>query len=142
MLNSAILKLVMKSLATFLILFSFVGIAVFGFAAMGHGENHSRSGCIAAAEQNTDCANDNLASFLAVHFNAFQNISSATFNQNYINAIALLWLIALSFLITSIKIATPILKRVYAYQSKSSTPNSLLKLNAWLSRHENSPASF
>ena len=137
-------KLVMKSFPAILILVSFIGAAILGFATMGHTADHSRTNCIVAATQNIDCTSSNLGAFLAIHFNAFKNISSAVFAKNYASILTMLWLVTLWFiLVNKIKPTEPTLQRAYIYKFQPSTPNNLrLKLNAWLSRQENSPANF
>ncbi|OGN09413.1 MAG: hypothetical protein A3J46_01250 [Candidatus Yanofskybacteria bacterium RIFCSPHIGHO2_02_FULL_41_11] len=60
----------------------FIGVAVFGFLAMGeHGPGHNFSGCIAALQGKADCsAFGGLVSFASFHLDAFKVFSSANFS--------------------------------------------------------------
>src|SRR3972149_8517151 len=86
----------MKSIFTTLLIFSFVGIAVFGFAAMGHSEN-SHSNCLAATAQGIICPDAMSAlDFASFHINTFRSFTTAIFSGNALSA--LLLSIALSLL--------------------------------------------
>ena len=72
----------MKNLFVVFMILGFIGVAVFGFLAMGeHGPGHNFSGCIAALRGETNCsALGGLVSFASFHLNAFKVFSSANFS--------------------------------------------------------------
>ncbi len=61
---------------TYLILAAFIGIAVFGFAAMGGHDTDSHSDCIATIGQASLCPYQNILSMTALHAQLFQKITS------------------------------------------------------------------
>ncbi len=71
----------MKSALTIFLIFSFLGIAVFGFFAMNHGDHGH--GCIAAMAQGSDCADkENTFSYVTFHLDSFRNFFTAVFGDN------------------------------------------------------------
>lgn len=67
----------MRQILAFLLVAAFLGVAVFGFAAMGHGEGHSRGVCVAAASQAAPCPEDGPVAWAFFHVSAFKGFSSA-----------------------------------------------------------------
>ena len=86
-----------KNSFTIFITVTFIGMAVFGFLAMGdHGPEHNLGGCIAALRGETNCsALGGLVSFASFHLNAFKVFSSANFSATTAMGL-MLFLIALS----------------------------------------------
>ena len=72
----------MKHLFVIFMVLSFIGMAVFGFLAMGdHGPGHDLGSCIAALRGEADCsAFGGLIGFASFHLNAFKVFSSANFS--------------------------------------------------------------
>lgn len=137
----------MKSAFTTLLIFSFLGIAVFGIFAMNHGSGHSHSGCIAATAQGTDCPKEeNTIPFLTFHLDAFRSFSTATFGDNLASAFLLLIalvLIAALGVIAGISPARPALAMNYRRRQflESHSFPFQRELTHWLALHENSPAT-
>ena len=136
----------MKPAFTALIIFSFIGIAVFGIFAMDHGSGHSYDGCLAAAARGTNCPKTKDAnSFIAFHLDTFKSFSTAIFGDNFANALVLLlagffsllgiaafWKIHLEFSPNLYSRAGPLESPPFTCQKR---------LAHWLSLHENSPPS-
>ena len=137
----------MKSALTIILILSFVGITVFGFSAMNHGNGHG--GCIAATSRLIDCpANaSGILDFIAFHLNAFQNFSAAVMNDNIL--VAFLLLTAFLFAITSGYIddkffpefSNPNSSRRRKYEKSFANPLKS-QIIRWLTLHENSPSAI
>ncbi|MDO8557426.1 MAG: hypothetical protein Q7R98_03100 [Candidatus Jorgensenbacteria bacterium] len=132
----------MKQVFAVLIVLGFLGVAVFGFYAMHHGQN-----CIAMAAQGLiGCPLTNAAaSSVNFHIDAFRSFSSAVFSAESIaiSFVLILFALALAVLIernTAEKFlyAVPSLMR----QSDRSRALALQKRIRWFSKKENSPNVF
>lgn len=81
----------MKTTFATLLIFGFVGVAVFGIFAMGHGMGHE--GCIAAAANGKDCRKiPDVSSFLVFHLESFLLFSTAVFGDYFGGSLLLLLL--------------------------------------------------
>lgn len=138
----------MKTVFKIFVIISFIGIAVFGFAAMNHNSEHGAVGCIAAAVKAIDCKDGANAFNLALfHLDAFKDFSNATVSGNFTGALLLLFvfvflggvwrgmrpLIALLRLVPCLKYEK--------YLELFFSPQKIT-FNRWLSLHENSPSVF
>jgi len=128
----------------------FIGVAVFGFLAMGeHGPGHNFSGCIAALQGKADCsAFGGLVSFASFHLDAFKVFSSANFSA----ATAAF----LAFFIAALVFSTASASRLFDLRFSKNTVSSAVtysvgygfytpleqNLKNWFALHENSPAIF
>lgn len=126
------------------LLASFIGLAVFGFAAMSHAEGHNPNGCIAAAARETDCsrANNPLAMF-NLHIDALKSFSTLIFGNSSLQMLLLL-AFSLVFLL-SFKIFSVLpLNFIYSPINRVSTvhfiPKQKINFSNWFSFHENSPS--
>lgn len=136
----------MKSILTSIVIFSFIGIAVFGIFAMAHSMNQEHGGCIAATSRGESCPiESNLLQTLAYHFDSFRSFSTAILSGNFDNSLLLLFAFALLvgfwiFRNTGLKFSVSSLNQ-NAFGLLESR-ESLLQLNLthWLSLHENSPS--
>ncbi|OGY68027.1 MAG: hypothetical protein A3H63_01665 [Candidatus Harrisonbacteria bacterium RIFCSPLOWO2_02_FULL_45_10c] len=135
----------MKSALTIILIFSFVGIAVFGFSAMNHGSGHT--GCIAATSRLIDCpANaSGILDFIAFHLNAFQNFSVAVISDNLLTAFLFFaaFLFAIALRPANSKLSPAFLNPGANWRIKYKEPfaNPLKsQLTHWLILHENSPS--
>src|SRR3989344_6852325 len=63
-----------------LVVFSFIGIAVFGAFAMAEDTENDHNGCIASAAKGASCPMENGFSSSAFHINAFKSFSTAILN--------------------------------------------------------------
>ena len=138
----------MKLAFKILLVFSFVGVAVFGFAMMGDGSGH-HGGCLAALAQRTDCPLANSwFSFINFHLNAFRNFSAAVFGSlSLLNAAAIiLVLVSAVALVAILGSRAAVLLFIYYFRGRqfSKKPPFLSerKFARWLAFHENSPALF
>lgn len=128
---------------TLILLTSFIGLAVFGFATMAHGENHNPNGCIAAASRDVDCssASGPLAMF-NLHTDALKIFSTLTFSSSALQALLALFLSLILFLGFKI-FSPPPLNLVYAVHGSlglfNLSPKLKLNFSNWFSLHENSP---
>ena len=123
------------------LLLSFVAIAVFGFAMMGPDDGHM--GCIAAMAQGaTACPS--AFDMVSLHLNAFNMFSSAVFGQNILSLILALNIFL--FLLISVFFSghfafLPLggnLRTRHYFELPR--PTFGIRLNHWLSLHENSPS--
>lgn len=136
----------MKSALAILLVFSFIGIGVFGVFAMGHNSNIGHNGCIASTVQGIDCPKENdTVPFVAFHLDVFRSFSALIFEGNLTNILLLLIISALSIvlgIIAKIHLVPPTLAKNY-YYSQFLEPHHFSyqrELTRWLALHENSPA--
>ena len=138
----------MKSIGIVLLIAGFVGIAVFGFLAINHGNGHEHAGCIATTAKGIDCPlGANTILFAIFHLDIIKSFSTAIFNYDYSGSLILLaFIIFLVGWITRFKIGfnLPRLAIVqYCYRSRETYFFSLRQnLTGWLALHENSPAGL
>ncbi len=123
------------------LLLSFVAIAVFGFAMMGPDDGHM--GCIAAMAQGT--ANCPRAfDMVALHLSAFNMFSLAVFGQNVLSlilALNIFLFLFLSVLFSNRFVSLPLGDDFRArHYFEFPRPTFGIRLNHWLSLHENSPS--
>lgn len=98
----------MKSVFTILLIFSFLGIAVFGVFAMSHGAGYGHNGCIAATVNGQPCPEDNNPlQFLAFHLDAFRSFATATFGDHFASALFLLIALVLTVAVGIIGVIHP-----------------------------------
>lgn len=139
----------MKTAFIIFTIFSFVGIVVFGFAAMNHSGGHNANGCIASATKGIDCKDTaTVFDFALFHISVFKSFSTAVLSGNFISVILLFF--AFMFFV-----------RIWRKKSNGldvSQLNTFLIFNArslelffssvkrdfnhWLALHENSPSMF
>lgn len=131
-----------------LLVFSFVGVAVFGFAMMGNGSGH-HSGCLAALAQRTSCPlTNNLFSYINFHLNAFRSFSAAVFGPlSLLNAVAIILVLVSAAALVAIlgrrAAARPFIYYFRGRQFLEKPPFlSERKFARWHALHENSPALF
>ena len=138
----------MKSIGIVLLIAGFVGIAVFGFLAINHGNGHEHAGCIATTAKGIDCPlGANTILFAIFHLDIIKSFSTAIFNYDYSGSLILLaFIIFLVGWITRFKIGfdLPALAAIqYRHCSKETYFFPLRQnLTGWLALHENSPAGF
>lgn len=134
----------MKYFSVFLVI-GFVSLAVFGVLAVNHTQEHGHSGCIATAIQKSECPRQNSSlNYLAFHFDAFKDFSTAAFGKNifFLLLTLILFAIGAGLALFFGKIALPQLGSVSS-RSRNweffSSPQTQ-ELTHWLALHENSPA--
>ncbi len=135
----------MKSLFAMLLIFGFAGVAVFGFAAMGHNET-SHSKCLAATAQGIICPDAMSAlDFAAFHLNTFRDFTTAIFSGSSLSALllSLALLLLVGFGILTGGLNSPVLNFTRRYKLSPAYSSPLEQsLTRWLALHENSPAAF
>lgn len=126
------------------LLASFIGLAVFGFATMTHAENHNPNGCIAAASREVDCTKaGNPFAMFNLHINAIKSFSTLTFSSFSLQTLLLLVFSLILFWGLKMSLAPPM---EYAYLPYAragiwdSPPKLRTKFSNWFSLHENSPS--
>ncbi|MBI2639488.1 MAG: hypothetical protein HYW90_01180 [Candidatus Sungbacteria bacterium] len=132
----------MKPLFTLFVLIGFVGIAVFGFMIMGHGNDHG--GCIVAIAKGIDCPEGwNTFSFAKFHLDTFRSFSAAIFSDSIGGLLLLLFFIVFWFgVIPRFQFYFLFNRPFAAYRFLDSSWLVRRELTHWLALHENSPASF
>lgn len=136
----------MKQWLTVLTILSFISIAVFGFMAMGHGNEHGGEACLATTINGKGCPKEfGLAGVLNFHLGTFKSFSTAVFAE----AASVMYLALVLFAVVIIsairlqsfsnyKQASFTYRRRYLDQPSASFFKS--ENFRWLSLHENSPA--
>lgn len=133
----------MKSALTAFVAFSFVSIAVFGVFAMSHGAEHG-TGCIAAAAQGAECPQgESMLSFVTFHLGAFRGFSLATFGENVMSSLLLVFASLLSAGLGIVFLS--LFESPRLVPSQNLFQDSLIsfqrqKLISWLALREHSPA--
>ncbi len=133
---------------SFILIVSFIGIAVFGFLGMQHhGIGHEDRGCIATVFRGADCADGmTVFDFASFHLDIFKSFSTATVNESATGFSLLL--ITLVFLIGSAvtfdrgAVFYPVSSLSYARSPAILFFPLRRILTRWLALHENSPASL
>ncbi len=123
-----------------LILIVFVGIALFSFSMMGHGEN-SNGNCAIAALQGFTCPGNNALAFADFHLGALKVFSSASVGQILASVFALIAFMALALYFSSRALIPNKILNFYVIQDFFPADFPIKRqLLYWLSIHENSPA--
>lgn len=134
----------MRLIFTIFLIFSFLGIAVFGFAAMHRGMEHGHHGCIAMTANGLICLEGSLFNSAILHLDTFKSFSTAVFTNNLMVILLALALIALAAIFNGrLFSVSPPVQSPLLYSEKTAEfgfSPSLRKLVYWLSLHENSPA--
>lgn len=130
----------MRRTITTLITLSFIGIALFGFIAMGHAINHGLGGCIASLAQKAECPTEgNVLTYISFHFSIFRSFSTAILNILFFAVFYFVWI---AFVVLCAKILSTILSLHFHYGDFAPRFCHLRKkLYHWISRLENSPTS-
>ncbi|HEY4497317.1 MAG TPA: hypothetical protein VJC20_00970 [Candidatus Paceibacterota bacterium] len=134
----------MKIALTIGILFSFVGIAVFGFTAMSHESDHGY-GCIATTAQGINCSNENRAiNLVSFHANSFKGFSTALVGQSVAVLLFSLFLLAMGIWISFTHRLAPQsnISTRQRHRSRSFVPPFKTEFIHWLALHENSPSTL
>ena len=127
----------MKFALTSLLVISFFGLAVLGFAGMGMAGEHGRADCVATAVQGTFCPEaPGTVGFINFHANAARFFSTAVFGAS-VSAIFAFFALAFGMSILNHCRVLPLLAK-YRLPQFLLLPVALPKdaLNYWLSLHE------
>jgi len=137
-----------RSITTTIIIFSIIGIAVFGVFNMNHRQAHgmNQGNCIAATAKGMDCPKEaDSIDFAAFHIDAYKGFSLAIFGKS---AMSMLLLAFSSWLFVGLALFSPHLFNppqlaFYRYRFRDSFfPPQKQQITRWLALHENSPAIF
>lgn len=131
----------MRLVFTSIVLASFIGLAVFGFMGMNHGNSDGHAGCLAASANGTTCPGFlNILGIANFHIDAFKTFSSVPFD----GSLTILFLLLLTacvgyrFLIRAVP---PNAFSFLRFRSRESSKDFLKKsFTRWLALHENSPS--
>jgi hypothetical protein len=133
----------------FLVIFSFIFIAVFGFLAMNHTSGHKHFGCIAALSRAADCPQGSagLLDFAIFHINAFKNFSTVVFAENFSATFLICyWLLFIALMAAGRGVGPTDSKSDFSFYylrfQRVFGPPLKRKLISWISLHENSPTHF
>lgn len=132
----------MKLSIVTILIFGFVGTAVFSVVLMGHGSgNHENGICVASEIRGTSCPESALAS-LVFHAGTFKSFSTAIISGGYLAALFIVvvflslapHIIAGTGTISALRIMRANLFRLIYLPPKN-------EFTYWFSLHENSPAA-
>ncbi len=133
----------MKHLLIFILLISFVGIAIFGFTLFAHGMDSSDKNCITSPIDGTECPTSITAMTLH-HISSLQNLltSVAPSISNWLLLLSFILLISVSVFLLFKNLLFPKLEllRKRLRDLEVSLSYSKQKITSWLSLFENSPA--
>ena len=133
----------MKYLATLLLITSFVGVGIFGFALFDHAMmDGSNGGCVASAIDGTECPT-NIVAMVSHHVSAIQTLTTTLpASSNWLLLLASLLLVSVSIFLFYKDLLLPkseLLPQRLRDLSLSSL-RSRQKIVSWLSLFELSPA--
>ena len=133
----------MKYLATLLLIVSFVGIGIFGFALFDHAMmDGSNSGCVASAIDGTECPT-NIMAMASHHVSAIQTLTTTLpASSNWLLLLASLLLVSVSIFLFYKDFLLPKLEFL-PQRLRDLTLHSLYskqRIISWLSLFELSPA--
>ena len=133
----------MKYLATLLLIMSFVGVGIFGFALFDHAMmDGSNGGCVASAIDGTECPT-NIVAMVSHHISAIQTLTTTLpASSNWLLLLASLLLVSVSIFLFYKNLLLPKLKFL-PQRLRELTLHSLYsrkRIISWLSLFELSPA--
>ena len=133
----------MKYLATLLLIVSFVGIGIFGFALFDHAMmDGSNSGCVASAIDGTECPT-NIMAMASHHVSAIQTLTTTLpSSSNWLLLLASLLLVSVSIFLFHKNSLSPKLESL-PQRLRDLILHSLYskqRITSWLSLFELSPS--
>ena len=133
----------MKYLATLLLIMSFVGVGIFGFALFDHAMmDGSNGGCVASAIDGTECPT-NIVAMVSHHVSAIQTLTTTLpASSNWLLLLASLLLISVSIFLFYKDFLLPKLESL-PQRLRELTLHSLYsrqRIISWLSLFELSPS--
>lgn len=134
----------MKYFITSLLIFSFLGVAVFGVLAMGHGK---AGGCLAMTANGGFCPRvSNLLELVSFYSGTFKGFSKAVFGQQALVALLIFaFLILTKFIKDTLAEKSDIVFVLRFLQNRLPEKTGFLRKKEfirWLALHENSPANY
>ena len=133
----------MKYLATLLLIISFAGIGIFGFALVDHNMQSPNNDCVASAIDGTVCPTSIMA-MTSHHISAIQTLTTTLpASSNWLLLIASLLLVSVSLFLFYKNLLLPKLEFL-PQRLRDLTLHSLYskqRITSWLSLFELSPAS-
>ena len=133
----------MKYLATLLLIMSFVGVGIFGFALFDHAMmDGSNGGCVASAIDGTECPT-NIVAMVSHHVSAIQTLTTTLpASSNWLLLLASLLLVSVSIFLFYKDLLLPKLESL-PQRLRELTLHSLYsrqRITSWLSLFELSPS--
>ena len=132
----------MKYLATLLLIMSFAGIGIFGFALVDHNMQSPNNDCVASAIDGTECPT-NIMAMTSHHISAVQALTTTLpASSNWLLLLASLLLISVSIFLCYKNLLLPKLEFL-PQRLRDLTLHSLYsrqKVTSWLSLFELSPS--
>ena len=133
----------MKYLATLLLIISFAGIGIFGFALVDHNMQSPNNDCVASSIDGTVCPT-NIVAMTSHHISAIQTLTTTLpASSNWLLLIASLLLVSVSLFLFYKNLLLPKLEFL-PQRLRDLTLHSLYskqRITSWLSLFELSPAS-
>lgn len=133
----------MKQLAASVLIVSFVGIVIFGFALFTMGMNHRDAGCVAAAINGTVCPT-NVVDFARHHISALQSLTTTVVPPmaEWLSLLASLLLVPVFLFLCheDVRQQMPELSVRRIRDLTLRSRHSQQKIVSWFSRFELSPA--
>ena len=133
----------MKYLATLLLIMSFVGVGIFGFALFDHAMmDGSNGGCVASAIDGTECPT-NIVAMVSHHVSAIQTLTTTLpASSNWLLLLASLLLVSVSIFLFYKDLLLPKLESL-PQRLRDLILHSLYskqRITSWLSLFELSPS--
>lgn len=132
----------MKYLATLLLITSFAGIGIFGFALVDHNMQSQDNDCVASAIDGTECPT-NIVAMTSHHVSAIQTLTTTLpASSNWLLLLASLLLVSVSIFLLYKNLLLPKLEFL-PQRLRDLTLHSLYsrqRITSWLSLFELSPA--
>ena len=133
----------MKYLATLLLIMSFVGVGIFGFALFDHAMmDGSNGGCVASAIDGTECPT-NIVAMVSHHISAIQTLTTTLpASSNWLLLLASLLLVSVSIFLFYKDLLLPKLESL-PQRLRDLILHSLYskqRITSWLSLFELSPS--
>ena len=133
----------MKYLATLLLIMSFVGVGIFGFALFDHAMmDGSNGGCVASAIDGTECPT-NIVAMVSHHVSAIQTLTTTLpVSSNWLLLLASLLLVSVSIFLFYKDLLLPKLESL-PQRLRDLILHSLYskqRITSWLSLFELSPS--
>lgn len=122
----------LKYFTSFLLIFSFIAIALFSFAIFDHQPNHQNNGCLAYTLDGVACPT-NLIEFAMHHVSGLRTLSKTLVSQIFNASLLLAFLFLFSISIRLLSQGWPPLEFVTNYKQH--------QLTRWLALLEHSPSA-
>ncbi len=129
----------MKYLTSLLLIMSFIGIAVFGFAIFDHGMHNPNSDCVASVIDGVACPT-NILNMALHHISVLQGFSQTLIPSTVSILLLSLLLTAFSFFLFQKDLFYPQPVFLFYRHRNPTRPHRQQKITSWLALFEHSPS--